>query len=89
MYASIGIHENARETYGRAHFCKRRVYGTFGSHDRNSSIPIMNRIGSEVSMNTFSDRNRIPTRNRRGGVVHHDRHVYTYSDWFGLGAATF
>ena len=25
-------------------------------------------------------------RNRRGGVVRYNRHVYTYSDWFGEGA---
>ena len=28
-------------------------------------------------------------RNRRGGVVRYNWHVYTYSDWFGVGAATF
>jgi hypothetical protein len=26
-------------------------------------------------------------RNRRGGVVRYNRHVYTHSDWFGVGAA--
>ena len=25
-------------------------------------------------------------RNRRGGVVRYNQHVYTYSDWFGEGA---
>ena len=27
--------------------------------------------------------------NRRGGVVRYNLHVYTYSDLFGVGAATF
>ena len=27
--------------------------------------------------------------NRRGGVYRYSQHLYTYSDWFGVGAATF
>jgi hypothetical protein len=50
IYTSIGIHENARETYGRTLTTFVNAIYTVHSDWMNRSIPIINLIGSEVCM---------------------------------------